>query len=100
MMAAVEADAEDFRVAGDFYEVITPPEALEAVREALEAAGVPEFATADVTMLPQSQVRLEGRDAEQLLRLLDALEDHDDVQDVYGNYDIADEVLAAYGAEG
>ncbi|HEX6988779.1 MAG TPA: YebC/PmpR family DNA-binding transcriptional regulator, partial [Bacillota bacterium] len=100
MLAALEADAEDFRVEGDVYEVITPPEALEAVRQALVDAGVREFESAEVTMLPQAQIRLEGREAEQLLRLLDALEDHDDIQDVYGNYDIADEVLAAFGAEG
>lgn len=100
MTAAVEADAEDFRVEGDVVEVITPPEALEAVRQALEAAGVREFTTVEVTMMPQNQVRLEGREAEQLLRLLDALEDHDDVQDVYSNFEIADEVLAAFGAEG
>ncbi|HEX6988255.1 MAG TPA: YebC/PmpR family DNA-binding transcriptional regulator [Bacillota bacterium] len=100
MLAALEADAEDFRVEGDVYEVITPPEALEAVRQALADAGVREFESAEVTMLPQAQIRLEGREAEQLLRLLDALEDHDDIQDVYGNYDIADEVLAAFSAEG
>ncbi|REJ38250.1 MAG: YebC/PmpR family DNA-binding transcriptional regulator, partial [Bacillota bacterium] len=68
-------------------------------RQGLEAAGVTQFNTADVTLLPQTQVRLEGREAEQLLRLLDALEDHDDVQEVYGNYDIAEEVMAAFGAD-
>ncbi|MFO7245246.1 MAG: YebC/PmpR family DNA-binding transcriptional regulator [Bacillota bacterium] len=99
MMAALEADAEDVRVEGDVYEIITAPEALEAVRQSLEAAGVTQFNTADVTLLPQTQVRLEGREAEQLLRLLDALEDHDDVQEVYGNYDIAEEVMAAFGAD-
>ncbi|MFS8569736.1 MAG: YebC/PmpR family DNA-binding transcriptional regulator [Thermaerobacter sp.] len=99
MMAALEADAEDVRVEGDVYEIITAPEALEAVRQSLEAAGVTQFNTADVTLLPQTQVRLEGREAEQLLRLLDALEEHDDVQEVYGNYDIAEEVMAAFGAD-
>ncbi|REJ38049.1 MAG: YebC/PmpR family DNA-binding transcriptional regulator, partial [Bacillota bacterium] len=82
MMAALEADAEDVRVEGDVYEIITAPEALEAVRQSLEAAGVTQFNTADVTLLPQTQGRLEGREAEQPRRLLDALEGHDDEQEV------------------
>lgn len=98
LMAALEANAEDFRGEGDAFEITAPPERLEEVRRALEAAGVREFSVAEVTMIPRTQVRLEGKEAEQLLKLLDALEDHDDVQEVYGNYDIAEEVMAAFEA--
>ncbi|HCC68873.1 MAG TPA: YebC/PmpR family DNA-binding transcriptional regulator [Nitrospiraceae bacterium] len=75
------------------YEIITAPEDLKGVREALEKARV-EFNLAEVTMLPKSYVKLEERDAEQMLKLMDALEDHDDIQNVYANFDIPDEVMA------
>lgn len=98
LMAALDAGAEDFQVDGDTYQVITPPHALEEVRDALQAAGCTSFITAEVTQIPRSQVHVSGKEAEQLLKLLDALEDHDDVQEVYGNYDIATEILEAYDA--
>lgn len=98
LLAALEAGAEDFQADEETYQVITPPQQLEAVRDALEAAGCTSFSVAEVTQLPQSQVRVEGKEAEQLLKLLDALDDHDDVQQIYGNYDVPAEVMAAFDA--
>jgi transcriptional/translational regulatory protein YebC/TACO1 len=64
------------------------------VKEALEAAGLPILAS-DVTMIPSTTVQVEGKTAQQMLRLMEQLEDHDDVQNVYANFDIDDSVLAA-----
>ena len=74
------------------FEVYTAPESLQAVKEALQAKGVP-FQNADITMIPKNTVRLEGKEAEQTLRLMDALEDNDDVQHVYSNFDISKEFM-------
>ncbi|HHY96141.1 MAG TPA: YebC/PmpR family DNA-binding transcriptional regulator [Firmicutes bacterium] len=92
LMLALEAGAEDFQSDEDSYEVITAPDELEDVRQALRAAGIqPEVA--EVTMVPQSTVEVRGKEAEQVLRLMDALSDHDDVQKAYANFDIpADEM--------
>jgi len=87
MLLALEAGAEDMKTEEDSYEIITAPGDLEAVRQSLAAKGVP-MAVADVTMLPQTTVRLQGKEAEQMSRLIDALEDHDDVQEVYTNCDL------------
>lgn len=62
------------------------------MKKALEAKGIP-IALAEVTQIPQTYVKLEGRDAEQMLKLMEALEDHDDVQKVHANFDIAQEVM-------
>src|SRR5438874_6804764 len=94
MMAVLDAGAEDMRTEEETFDVLTPPEALPAVRQALEAASIP-FLSAEVTMVPRSTVHLEGKEAQQMIRLMDALEDHDDVQNVYANFDIAESVLAA-----
>lgn len=92
LTVALEAGAEDFQSDEDSYEVITAPEDLERVRAALEQGGMrPEVA--EVTMVPQSTVRVAGKEAEQLLRLMDALSEHDDVQRVYANFDIAAEEM-------
>jgi transcriptional/translational regulatory protein YebC/TACO1 len=72
--------------------VITDPATFMEVRDALVAAGL-EFETAEVTMLPQTQVQLAGKQAESMLKLMDKLEDNDDVQNVYANFDIADDEL-------
>ena len=90
--AALEAGAEDVKDEGDSFEVITDPTNFMEVREALLAAGL-HFETADVTMLPQTQVQLTGKQAESMLKLMDKLEDNDDVQNVYANFDIADDEL-------
>lgn len=93
MLVALDAGAEDIREAGDgLLEVITGPSELPAVRDALEAGGV-EIESADVTQLPASTVPLEESDARQVLRLIDALDDLDDVQAVFSNYDIDDELM-------
>lgn len=96
LLLAVEAGAEDFKVNADGYEIITSPEDLEDVRQGLAAAGISELASYDITYVPTTETAVDGEEAQQLLRLLEALEDHDDVQDVYSNFDIAAEVLAAF----
>jgi len=93
MMATMDAGAEDIRIEGDTIDVICQPADLPRVREAVEAAGI-EYASAEVTMLPQSTVKIEhSKEANQILRLLDALDDNDDVQQVYANFDIPDELM-------
>ncbi|NJC88652.1 MAG: YebC/PmpR family DNA-binding transcriptional regulator [Desulfuromonas sp.] len=93
--AALEAGAEDVKDEGDSYEVITDPANFMDVRDALLKAGL-EFETAEVIMLPQTQVQLAGKQAESMLKLMDKLEDNDDVQNVYANFDIADDELAKF----
>ncbi len=93
MLAALDAGAEDIKSDGDQYEVITAPDDWEKVRAALDAAKIT-VASAQVTMVPQTEVKLTGTDAEKMLKLMDALEDHDDVQEVYANFDIDDALLA------
>jgi YebC/PmpR family DNA-binding regulatory protein len=95
MMAALEAGAEDVADQGDTWQVTTGPSDLVAVKGTLEAAGVA-MASADLTMLPTTAVPLENEaDARKVLRVVDALEEHDDVQNVYANFDIPDEIFAA-----
>lgn len=93
MEIALEAGAEDVRQDKDVFEVITAPADFEAVRQALEEAGI-SFSNAEVTMLPQNTTTLEGKEAEQMIRLMDTLEDCDDVQKVHTNADISDEVMS------
>jgi len=93
MLAALDAGAEDIKSDGDQYEVITAPDDWEKVRAALAAAKIT-VASAQVTMVPQTEVKLTGTDAVKMLKLMDALEDHDDVQEVYANFDIDDALLA------
>ena len=92
MEAALEAGAEDVREDDSNFEVITAPEDFEAVKAAVEAAGIP-CLDAEVTMLPQSTADLKGKEAEQMIRLMDMLEDCDDVQKVYTNADIPEDLL-------
>ena len=95
MLAALEAGAEDVDDQGDTWQVTSDPHALAAVQGALEEAGVA-MASADLTRLPTPAVPLESEnDARKVLRVVDALEDHDDVQNVYANFDIPDDVIAA-----
>ena len=92
----LDAGAEDLRDSGAQWEIVTPPEALVAVRKTLEEAAIP-FVSAELTMLPQTGVPI-GRDkAESVLRLVESLEDLEDVQTVYSNFDIPEEVLAETG---
>ncbi|PZN13517.1 MAG: YebC/PmpR family DNA-binding transcriptional regulator [Bacillota bacterium] len=92
LLIAVEAGAEDMKREDDAYIIYTNPDDLHDVREALEKAGVP-VQNAELRMIPKTEVRVEGKEAEQLLRLLDALEEHDDVQEIYGNFELPDELL-------
>lgn len=93
MEKALEAGAEDVREEGDVYEVITAPEDFEAVKAALDTLKVP-YVSAEITMLPQNTTELTGKDAEQMVRLMEMLEDCDDVQKVYTNADIPDELVS------
>lgn len=94
MMAALDAGAEDVRPSGAQWEVIAAPGDLRAVREALAVAEVA-IESAEVTFLPSTLLLLREETARKVLRLVDALEELDDVQTVYGNFDISDEVMAA-----
>jgi YebC/PmpR family DNA-binding regulatory protein len=96
METALEAGAEDVREDGDNFEVVTAPEDYEAVKEAIDAAEIATL-SAEVTMLPQNMAELSGKDAEKMIKLMDALDDCDDVQKVYTNADIPDDVVAALG---
>ncbi|MCL6638890.1 MAG: YebC/PmpR family DNA-binding transcriptional regulator [Firmicutes bacterium] len=87
MLQVLDAGAEDFKAEEDSYEVVTAAGDLQAVKEALEKAGI-KIAEAEITMLPQTEVKLAGQQAEQMMRLMDALEEHDDVQNVYANFDL------------
>jgi YebC/PmpR family DNA-binding regulatory protein len=92
MEAALDAGAEDIREDDSNYEIITAPEDFEAVKTAIDGASIP-YLVAEVTMLPQSTTFLKGKEAEQMVRLMEALEDCDDVQKVYTNADIPEEIF-------
>ncbi|HEX6261951.1 MAG TPA: YebC/PmpR family DNA-binding transcriptional regulator [Actinomycetota bacterium] len=92
----LEAGAEDLVEDGNEWEVRTAPTAFADVRTAVEGAGIP-ISSAEVTMLPQTTVPVEGSEAKQVLGLIEALDDLDDVQAVYANFDIPEEMLAEVG---
>ena len=93
MLAALDAGAEDIVDDGDSWRVMTPPSDLHAVRTALDGAGIT-VESADLTMVPQATIALEtAESAKRVLRLIDALDDHDDVQAVHANFDIPDSIL-------
>jgi YebC/PmpR family DNA-binding regulatory protein len=91
--AAIELGAEDVKTDDESITVVTEPKEFERIRDGLKAAGMPEPVSAEVTMIPQNKVNLTGKDAEVALRLIDALEDNDDVQNVYSNLDVDESVL-------
>lgn len=95
---ALEAAAEDMTAGDDHWEIVTDVESFRGVVEALEQAGI-EVASAEVTMLPQSTVKLDKDTAKKVLRLVDALEEYEDVQEVYANFDIPDEILQELSEE-
>jgi len=98
MAAALDAGAEDIEDQGDTWQITTAPTDLQRVRDALEAAGIA-FLSADLTMLPSTTVPLDdATSAKSVLRVLESLEENDDVQSVYANFDIPDDVLQAVGA--
>ena len=89
----LDAGADDVRESGDHWEILTSPESLASVRSALEGSGVP-IVSSEVTMLPRSAVPVGQDKAESVLRLVDALDDLEDVQAVHANFDIPEEILA------
>jgi len=90
----LEAGGDDIKIEADMYEIVTAPEAFEDVRSTLEQKELT-FDVAEVTMMPQNTVPVEGKQAEQVLRLMEALDDQDDVRKAHANFDISDEVMAA-----
>jgi YebC/PmpR family DNA-binding regulatory protein len=94
MTLALDAGAEDMQTEDDNFVITTPPNDFEKVKKALEDAGVVPDA-AEVTMVPQTYVKLDGKEAQQMLRLVETLEDNDDVQNVYANFDIPEEIMNA-----
>jgi YebC/PmpR family DNA-binding regulatory protein len=93
--AALDAGADDLRDDGDSWEVVSAPDAFPAVKEAVEKLGI-ETVSAQVAMLPKNFVSLEGRAAQSMLKLLDLIEDHDDVQHVWSNMDVDEKELEAF----
>ncbi len=94
MLAAIDAGAEDVIPEGDTFEIRTDAADFMAVRSGLEAAGI-KYTSAELTMIPKNTVALDESEARKTLRLLDALEDNDDIQEVYANFDIPDHVMEA-----
>ena len=92
MGIVLEAGAEDLKDDGESWEVVTDPSAFEAVVEALKKAGI-QPASAEVAMIPQNYIKIEGQQATQMIRLVEALEEHDDVQNVHSNFDIDQKLL-------
>ncbi len=97
MGIALDAGAEDLQRDEGVFTVTTAPRDFEKVREALVKSGI-QPASAEITKLPKSTVKLDGKPAEQMVKLMEELEEHDDVQHVYANFDIPEEVLAALTA--
>jgi len=94
MTAVLDAGADDLQDDDDNWEVLSAPEVFPAVKEAVKQLGV-EPATAEVSMIPQNYVKLEGKPAQQMVRLMEALEEHDDVQHVWSNFDISEKEIEA-----
>jgi YebC/PmpR family DNA-binding regulatory protein len=92
MTMALDAGAEDFKSDDKNYEIFTSPQDFEKVKQVLTDKGI-KFQDAEVTMIPSSSIKLAGNEAKQLLGLIEALEEHEDVQQVYANFDIPDEIL-------
>jgi transcriptional/translational regulatory protein YebC/TACO1 len=91
MDLALEAGAEDIRNNGDSWQVISDPSSHQAVLDALAKAGIPVSESEMTALIAKNTVNLEGADAKGMLRLYEALDDHDDVQNVYGNFEIGDD---------
>jgi transcriptional/translational regulatory protein YebC/TACO1 len=96
LLAVLDAGAEEVNDLGDSFEVVSEATDLIAVRSALRDAGI-EYDSADPTFLPSLQVPLDAEAARRVFRLIDALEDSDEVQNVYSNFDVSDEVMAEVG---
>ena len=94
---ALDAGAEDVKVGDKLFEVVTDPHDFEAVKKALTDAKI-DSASAEITFIPQNTIRLEEKAAEQMLKLMEVMDEHDDVQKVHANFDISDEVMEKVAA--
>ena len=94
LATVLEAGADDLRDDEDNWEVLTPPEVFAQVQEAIKGLGI-EPAAAEIAMLPQNYVKLEGRPAQQMVKLMEALDEHEDVRHVWSNFDIAEQEIEA-----
>jgi transcriptional/translational regulatory protein YebC/TACO1 len=99
MTIVLDAGAEDMKADEKNYEVFTSPQNFEKVKQALQDKDI-KCQDAEITMVPSSTIKLIGNDAKQLLALIDALEEHDDVQQVYANFDIPDEIMEQVASAG
>jgi YebC/PmpR family DNA-binding regulatory protein len=93
MTLAIDAGADDFQSDESIYEIYTSPEAFEGVLNAIKAKGIETMAS-EVSMIPQNYIKVEGKTAQQVVKLMEALDEHDDVQHVYANFDIEESELA------
>ena len=98
MMVALDGGADDIVPDDDLFVVTCPPDQFIAVKRALQDAGFEEFQQAEITRVPKNTVKLEGKQAERVLKMVDTLEDNDDVQNVYANLELDEEVLRQLGA--
>jgi transcriptional/translational regulatory protein YebC/TACO1 len=94
MNLVLESGADDMKTEDDMYEIYTTPESFETVKQALEAKSV-KMEEAEIQLIPENTVKVDGKDAEHVLKLMEALEEHEDVQHVYANFDIDEKVLAS-----
>jgi YebC/PmpR family DNA-binding regulatory protein len=94
MSVTLDAGADDLRDDGDNWEVLSAPEKFQPVLDALKASHI-EPDSAEISMLPQNYVKLEGKTAQQMVKLMDVLDDHDDVQNVWSNFDIEEKEIEA-----
>ena len=93
-MLALEAGADDLKTENDTFDIYTTPETFGDVRNAIEESGI-DITLAEISMIPQTTVHVEGKNAQQVLQLLETLDEHDDIQHVYSNFDVPDEMLDA-----
>ncbi|MGA7161576.1 MAG: YebC/PmpR family DNA-binding transcriptional regulator [Bacteroidota bacterium] len=91
----LDAGADDLRIDGDSFEITTSPEAFEEVKKAIESKNIA-IEEAEIHKVPENTVKVEGPDAEKVLKLMEALEEHDDTQHVYANFDIDEKILASF----
>lgn len=96
MSIVLDVGAEDIKAEDDAFEIVTSAEDFENVKKALESNSI-EYSMAEITMVPETTIKVAGKEARQVMRLMEALEDHDDIQKTYANFDISEEELAETG---
>ena len=94
MAAAIDAGADDMKDDGDNWEIVSPIDAHQSVVDAVKALGI-DPGSAEIAMVPQNYIKLEGKQAQQMLKLMDALEDHDDTKNIWSNFDIEEREIEA-----